>query len=178
MRLANCHPDRKHEAKGLCRHCYFKAKTKEWRDKNSDRAKELAEQWYEKNADSAKKRASQWKKENPDRAASIHKKWASGSPDKIRANNLSWHLKNPGKRKAMNAKRRASKLRQTPPWAELKAIEMFYINCPAGHEVDHIIPLQGVDICGLHVLSNLQYLTVSQNRSKSNKACDTSSRIF
>ena len=55
---------------------------------------------------------------------------------------------------------------QTPPDADLKAIKEFYENCPPGHEVDHIIPISRG---GLHTLSNLQYLTVRENRKKSNK---------
>ena len=66
-------------------------------------------------------------------------------------------------------KRRASKLKRTPVWADLKAIKQFYINCPKGYHVDHIVPLQGVNVSGFHVLNNLQYLTASENFSKSNK---------
>lgn len=71
--------------------------------------------------------------------------------------------------KANNAKRRAQKLNATPKWANLNEIKEFYLQCPQGYEVDHIIPLQGDIVSGLHVLNNLQYLTVSDNRSKSNK---------
>lgn len=60
----------------------------------------------------------------------------------------------------------AQKTYQTPHDADLTAIRLFYQNCPAGYEVDHIIPISKG---GLHTLSNLQYLTVSENRSKSNK---------
>jgi len=55
---------------------------------------------------------------------------------------------------------------QTPDNIDKKAIQKFYLNCPEGYEVDHIIPISKG---GLHCLSNLQYLTISENRRKSNK---------
>lgn len=73
---------------------------------------------------------------------------------------------------ARTAKYRAKKLDATPSWLsveQIKKIKQFYVNCPKGYEVDHIIPLQGEDVCGLHVPWNLQLLSVSENRSKSNK---------
>jgi 5-methylcytosine-specific restriction endonuclease McrA len=51
----------------------------------------------------------------------------------------------------------------------LDKIRDFYINCPKGMTVDHIIPLQGTIVSGLHVLSNLQYLTREENSRKNNK---------
>lgn len=61
------------------------------------------------------------------------------------------------------------KFKRTPKWADLDKIKFWYECCPAGCEVDHIIPLYGKNISGLHVETNLQWLTQSQNRSKSNK---------
>ena len=49
-------------------------------------------------------------------------------------------------------------------WEEKKMIGEFYKNCPLGYEVDHIVP---VSKGGKHKLSNLQYLTMKENRSKS-----------
>lgn len=54
---------------------------------------------------------------------------------------------------------------QTPPDADFDKIKEIYLNCPAGYEVDHIIP---VSKGGLHHQDNLQYLTISENRRKSN----------
>lgn len=45
----------------------------------------------------------------------------------------------------------------------LEAIKDFYFNCPEGYEVDHIIPLSKG---GKHRLSNMQYLTIRENRRK------------
>ena len=51
-------------------------------------------------------------------------------------------------------------------WHEKKLIGKFYKNCPEGYEVDHIIPISKG---GLHILSNLQYLTKQENRLKHDK---------
>lgn len=70
------------------------------------------------------------------------------------------------------AKYKAAKLQRSPAWIDYQertAIEEFYKNCPKGCHVDHIIPLQGELVSGLHVLSNLQYLTAEENMSKNNR---------
>ena len=77
---------------------------------------------------------------------------------------------------AKTAKYRASKIQRTPVWLstdEVKQIDSFYKNCPEGYQVDHILPLQGELISGLHVLSNLQYLPIKENLSKNNKYTPT-----
>ena len=80
-----------------------------------------------------------------------------------------YRTENPEKIAAKTAKRRAAKLQRTPTWSNEQEIKDFYSNCPKGYEVDHIVPLQGETVSGLHVLENLQYLTVEENRQKSNK---------
>lgn len=62
-----------------------------------------------------------------------------------------------------------------PSWADRKRIASIYIEAATLtkdtgrlYEVDHIIPLQGKTVCGLHVENNLQVLLSEQNRQKSN----------
>src|SRR6266566_69942 len=65
-------------------------------------------------------------------------------------------------------KYQAKRLNQTPTLTkkEQKQLYKIYANCPKGYEVDHIIPISKT---GLHHPDNLQYLTISENRKKSNK---------
>lgn len=70
---------------------------------------------------------------------------------------------------ARQARYKAAKLGAIVPWTELDKIAIFYSLCPPGYQVDHIIPLQGRTVCGLHVLNNLQYLTITDNLKKHNK---------
>ncbi len=88
---------------------------------------------------------------------------------------------NKGKRNFWSSKRRALKHQATPKWLskeQLKEMEDMYIlakdlqwlSDPTDPlHVDHIIPLQGKNFCGLHVPWNLQILPRSLNSKKSNK---------
>ena len=85
----------------------------------------------------------------------------------------------PGLANAKSAKYRALKLQRTPKWlskAQYKEILGFYSRCReisdrtgVKHEVDHIVPLRGKRVCGLHVPWNLQIITKAENAKKGNK---------
>lgn len=130
-----------------------KAETKErvaaWHEANRDRVAASRKRWYEKNKEHNSEKARQYAKENPE--------WKA----------------------AHCAKRRSRKLRACPDWLtqeQLNKIETFYHlakrlfkETGIPHHVDHIVPLQGKSVSGLHVPWNLQVLTASDNSKKSNK---------
>lgn len=80
-----------------------------------------------------------------------------------------YYLLNKSKKLANSSKRKANRIKRTPKWANLEKIKEIYKNCPNGYHVDHIIPLQGNLVSGLHVENNLQYLTAYDNLVKGNK---------
>lgn len=81
-----------------------------------------------------------------------------------------WWANNPWKANAISAKKRASKLQATPPWFEKEKVAIVYQKAKEwGFEVDHVIPLKGKNVSGLHCWANLQLLDKSLNSSKGNK---------
>lgn len=108
---------------------------------------------------------------NADRIAynEYQRAYGSANKDKMSLYNRRWQQKHPKERNALEATRQASKIKRTPKWADLKKIREFYKRCPDGYTVDHIVPLRGKTVSGLHVEYNLQYLTGSENASKGNR---------
>lgn len=117
---------------------------------------ETSLRYYYKNRDKILKKAITYRQTSGYRDA--QNKYGA-SPNKVAASN----------------RRRAAELNAIVPWADDSEISAIYkfaklasIVSGIPHEVDHIIPLQGKEVCGLHVETNLQILPYWENRSKSN----------
>ena len=63
------------------------------------------------------------------------------------------------------------KQNQVPPWADIEKIKQIYLSCPKGWHVDHIVPLKGKNVSGLHVETNLQHLPAVENMQKEEPLC-------
>ena len=82
---------------------------------------------------------------------------------------------NPGYCNAKTSEYRVKKIQATMAWANMKLIEEFYAEARRLEEVtgikfhvDHVVPLKGKNVSGLHVESNLQIIPAHVNLRKSN----------
>lgn len=137
------------------------------------RAKEYAKQYRELNREKFKLANKKYYYKNL--AKEQERNRLKSKKSKQYANIKKYRAKHSGIANFYNKLREASKLKATPKWLtqkQLNEIKEIYINCPIGYVVDHIIPLQGKNVRGLHVSWNLQYLTKKENSIKNNK-CDS-----
>lgn len=95
--------------------------------------------------------------------------------DKISSSVRDWAKRNPGKVVAKKRNRRIRERNAFPSWANHNAIDDIYRDMKEFRDygldvvVDHIIPLKGKLVCGLHVENNLTLKLRSYNARKSNK---------
>ena len=129
----------------------------------------------------AKKRKAQneYRRKYPDRIKATAK--ASTRKHRIARNGEKavWARKNKGRVLAWCRKRQLDKVQRTPAWLttdDLWLIEQFYETAAARTKatgvqwhVDHVLPLRGKAVSGLHVPYNLQVILGSENSSKGNR---------
>lgn len=136
----------------------IKERTRKYRLVNPDKKKEMDRSHYENNKDKIIQNSKEWRENNKERTNEIHREWQK---------------RNQPAKNANTAKYRADKLSQTPKWLtqqQLDEIKRIYLNCPKGFHVDHIVPINGTNVRGLHTPWNLQYLPALDNMKKSNKS--------
>ena len=112
----------------------------------------------------------QWAQDNPERMAQLAKDWRAQNLDRANENRIRWRKENPDRSRFLDARRHAAELRATPAWADEELMALIFAEAEyRGMHVDHIVPLQGKNVCGLHVYYNTQLLTKSENSEKGNK---------
>ena len=163
---------------------------KAWREKNPNCAKEYREkrkefykqynrEWYLKHREEAIANAKQWQLDNREQAnknnlASYHR-----NKDANREKQKAWARANVGLITAKIKRRDLAKINRTPKWLSKDDIwlmqEMYLLSTARTKltgfrwHVDHIIPLQGKTVSGLHVPTNLQVIPAIENIRKGNR---------
>ena len=124
----------------------------------------------------AQKAARKYRAKNPDKISEYNKKYRDNNSEILKERMKEWHRINRHISNAHKAKRRASKKQATPIWCELEEIKLIYLEAREKtletgiqHHVDHIIPLQNKNVCGLHCKDNLQIISAKENAEKYNK---------
>ena len=107
------------------------------------------------------------------------KLWRGANKERAKQKISDWQKANRSRCTAIGMKYIASKKSATPNWLDdsmEESIQDIYWLAddlrkvsPDNYHVDHMVPLQGKNICGLHVPWNLQVLPADLNISKKNK---------
>lgn len=172
---------RKDSADGLSHRCKDCLKSSEdaWRQRNKERANRSRKEWARKNPQKRKATLHRYFQENQEKERIRAVLYRLANREKSNAAASNWSRNNSGARNAITARRRAAKLQRTPKWltkADYLQMRLLYelaqgleIETGVPHHVDHVIPLQGELVSGLHVPGNLQILSSKENCAKSNR---------
>lgn len=116
-----------------------------------------------------------YKRDHKKKIAAICKRYREENRDKIAAYQKEYRKNNRGRMNADASAYSCAKKKRAPAWADKKIIKEIYIDAKLltdetgiSFQVDHIVPLQGELVSGLHVENNLQILTAIGNHKKHN----------
>ena len=166
---------------------------KQYRAANADLLKAANAEWRARNAEYNKAKAAEWRSTHPERNASSkkayyeanreqvlakQKQYAADNAEAIRAYHRARYKQMPELYVSAYHRRRARKLLATPQWDEDLTDLVFIEGADLVRRrknatgikwhVDHIVPLSGKFVSGLHVWNNLQVIPASVNLSKAN----------
>lgn len=126
--------------------------------------------YYLKNKERIRAQQKQYRLQNKEKCALLTKLWAKANPESIKKNRKNRLVKNPNQVRAEKAAYKRRLKNQMPTWVNKQEILNIYLKAQEqGLTVDHIIPLKGKIVSGLHVPWNLCLLSKAENSSKNNK---------
>lgn len=124
-----------------------------------------------------------YRNKNPDKVRETAKNYVLRNHEKEKLRHQTYRKNNLEKDAANAAGRRFARDKATPKWLskeQKQEIVSFYAlakDCEVvsgqKYQVDHIVPLKGKNVCGLHVPWNLQVLPADINNSKGNRYEET-----
>ena len=148
-----------------------------YRERNPEKRAESLKKYN--NSDKARANRKRWAEANPDMDVAAKKAYQERNREISNEKSRIYARENPEWKTAQCAKRRSKKLNAMPDWLDeddLWLIKEVYKFSKVRtkitgikYTVDHIIPLQGKDVCGLHVPFNLQVIPATENSRKNNR---------
>lgn len=146
---------------------------------NRESCREASARWRSNNREVIAEYNKAYKTEHRDMLSAYDRERRAANPEKQREQQRAWVERNRGQKNALSAARRARIKQAMPPWLtsdDKAAIKALYDHAAelsrstgTKHHVDHIIPLNGELVSGLHVPGNLRVITASENSRKRNK---------
>lgn len=144
-------------------------KTKQWMD-------EARARYEQRNPTKVLRAKRAYKERHPEKIHAANVDYYAENKGRICAAKKSWLTANPAARAEWERTRQARKLKAMPAWANREAIKEVYREAARRtaetgikHSVDHFYPLQGKTVCGLHVETNLQVITLVENLKKNRR---------
>ena len=149
---------------------------KKYRDSNKSIIAAKRKVNYKKNRRAILDQKKKYQEDNKEMVSLKGRLYYAANKSIIIAKRKTYKEANKGIVSALNSRRRASKLKATPLWANQELVTSFYKQAKrfevwlgVEYHVDHIIPLKHPDVCGLHNEFNLQIIPAIDNMKKSNK---------